>query len=125
MPLSHSGPRRLDVGPDGIVWIPEFAGGALTRLDPATGRFERFALPVKDAAPYIARVDARTGHVWVGTGAADAVFRFDPSSREFTAYPLPTRGALVRHLVIASNGDVWLAYGASPGGRARVARLRP
>lgn len=125
MPLAHSGPRRLDVGPDGVVWIPEFAGGALTRLDPATGEFRRFPLPVADAAPYIARVNARTGDVWIGTGAADAVFRFHPESATFDVFPLPTRGALVRHMAVAPDGAVWLAYGASPGGRARVARLRP
>ena len=125
MPVAHSGPRRLDVAPDGSVWIPEFAAGALVRLDPAAGTFERFPLPVPDAAPYVARLDPRSGDVWVGTGAADAVFRFRPATGTFDAYPLPTRGALVRHLVVAPAGDVWLAYGASPGGPARIARLRP
>jgi hypothetical protein len=32
---------------------------------------------------------------------------------------------MVRHLAFdARNGDVWLAYGASPGIAARVARVR-
>jgi streptogramin lyase len=81
---------------------------------------------VKDALPYVARVNPRDGRVWIGTGAADAVLAFDPRSETFTIYPLPTRGATVRHLVIdATRGDVWLAYGASPALHpARVARLR-
>ena len=50
---------------------------------------------------------------------------FDPATRQFTTYPLPTRGALVRHLDIdESNGDLWAAYGASPGVPSKVARLR-
>jgi streptogramin lyase len=106
------------------LWIPEYAGGRLTRLDPATGRFTHWELPVKDAAPYVVRVDRQRGDVWIGTGAADAVFRFDPRTARFMTYELPTRGALVRHLDIdARTGAVWAAYGASPGVAARVARI--
>ena len=36
MPTSYSGPRRPDVGADGILWIPEYSGDKLTRFDPAT-----------------------------------------------------------------------------------------
>ena len=44
---------------------------------------------------------------------------------EFETFPLPSRGALVRHLAVDPNsGAVWLAYGASPGIPARVARVR-
>jgi streptogramin lyase len=126
MPTPFAGPRRLDVGADGIVWIPEYANGALARLDPATGRIEEMPLPIPDATPYIARVDGRTGHVWIATGAADAVLRFDPATRSFDTFPLPTRGALIRHMDIDErNGDVWVAYGASPGIPSKVARLRP
>jgi len=125
MPTPVAGPRRLDIGPDGIVWIPEYAASALARLDPATGAIEEIRLPVADAAPYIARVDPRTGAVWIGTGAADAIMRFDPATRRFDTFPLPTRGAMIRHMAIdPRNGDVWAAYGASPGIASKIARLR-
>ena len=79
---------------------------------------------MRDAAPYVVRVDHRRGDLWIGTGAADAVFRFDPRTEQFTTYALPTRGALVRHLDIDERtGAVWVAYGASPGVAARVARI--
>lgn len=120
-----AGPRRLDVGPDGIVWIPEYAASALARLDPATGTIEEFPLPIANAAPYVARVDPRSGAIWIGTGAADAILRFDPATRRFDTFPLPTRGAMIRHMAIdPRNGDVWAAYGASPGIPSKVARLR-
>ena len=77
---------------------------------------EEIPLPIKDAAPYVARVDSTTNTVWIGTGAADAVFAYDMASRQFTTYGLPTDGALVRHMwVDPRRGDVWLAYGESPG----------
>ena len=125
MPMPASGPRRFDVAPDGTVWIPAYGAGSLLRLDPATGTFRKIELPVRDAAPYVARVDAEGG-VWIGTGAADALFRYDPAGDRFETYPLPTRGAVVRHISIdRRNGDVWLAYGESPGkASARIARFR-
>ena len=130
LPTAVSGPRRLDVDARGVVWIPAYGAGFLVRLDPAAPparRFEEIALPIRDAAPYIARVHPRTGVVWIGTGTADAVFAYDPGTRRFDYYPLPSRGANVRHLAFdARSDDVWLAYGESPGkNTARIARLRP
>ena len=130
MPTTASGPRRLDVDQHGVVWIPTYGAGHLVRLDPsadAASRFEEIPLPIKDAAPYIARVHPRTGTIWIGTGTADAVFAYHPRERRFDYYPLPSRGALVRHLTFdPRSNDVWLAYGESPGkGPARIARLRP
>lgn len=126
LPTPFSGPRRHDVAPDGIVWIPAYATGALVRFDPETDEFEEIALPVKDALPYVVRVDADRDRVWVGTGAADEVFAYRPAAREWERYPLPSRGALVRHLAVdPGTGDVWLAYGEAPGKiPARIARVR-
>jgi streptogramin lyase len=126
MPLPVSGPRRPDFDADGRFWIPEYAGNALTRFDPDTETFERYPLPVRDALPYVVRIDRTRGRIWIGTGAADAVFMFDPRTEEFTLYPLPSSGALIRHIDINdATGEVWLAYGASPGIPARIARLTP
>jgi virginiamycin B lyase len=123
MPTPHSGPRRFDVDAKGVLWIPAYSANLLVRLDPATGKFTEIRLPVKDALPYVARVDPRDGAIWIGTGAADALLRYDPRSRRFETFPLPSRGALVRHLAVdPESGAVWLAYGASPGIPARVAR---
>jgi streptogramin lyase len=124
MPTPHSGPRRFDVDSKGVLWIPAYSANLLVRLEPATGRFKEVPLPLKDAVPYVTRVDPRDGAIWIGTAAADALLRYEPGSGEFETFPLPSRGALVRHLAVdAKNGAVWLAYGASPGIPARVARV--
>jgi streptogramin lyase len=125
MPVPISAPRRLDVAKNGLVWIPAYASNALYKLDAATRRFTRYDMPETDAIPYIARVNERTGQIWIGTSGADAVYSFDPTTGRFTAYRLPERGAVIRHLTFdPRNNDVWLAYGASPGIAARIARLR-
>ena len=124
LPMPHSGPRRFDIAPDGTLWIPTYGYGALARMDPRSGRIMHYQLPSYDAAPYIARVNRRTGEIWVATGAADAVFRFDPVKVRWAEFPLPTRGALVRSMEIEPRtGAVWLAYGASPGIPNKIARL--
>ncbi len=126
LPTPHSGPRRFDVDAQGILWIPAYAANRLVRLDPATGRFTEIELPVRDALPYVVRVDPRGGALWIGTAAADALLRYHPARGTFDVYPLPSRGALVRHLAVdPKNGAVWLAYGASPGIAARIARVIP
>lgn len=126
MPVPASGPRRLDVDANGVVWIPTYAGNELVRFDPRTQRFERIALPVRDALPYVVRVDPSNGIVWIGTAAADAVFSYDPRRHAFRSYPLPSRGAMIRHMAVnPRTHEVWLAYGASPGIPARIARLVP
>jgi virginiamycin B lyase len=125
MPTSFSGPRRFDIDRRGVLWIPAYATNELVRFDPASGVFRRFPLPIKDAVPYVVRIDHGTGVVWIGTSAADAVLSFEPRTGGFTVYPLPSQGALVRHLAIdPRTHDVWVAYGAAPGIAARVARIR-
>ncbi len=125
MPVSHSGPRRLDLDRQGRVWIPAYAANELVRLDPATGEFRRYVLPIPDAVPYVVRIDQVTSRIWIGTGAADAIVAFDPAGERFTVYPLPSRGALVRHLAIdPRTHDLWVAYGAAPGPLpSRIARV--
>jgi streptogramin lyase len=125
MPTPASGPRRFDIDNSGVLWIPSYGAGNLVRFDPRSRMMEEIPLPIKDAAPYVVRVDSTTNVVWIGTGAADAVFAYDMASRRFTTYGLPTNGALVRHMwVDPRRGDVWLAYGESPGKNpSRVARL--
>jgi virginiamycin B lyase len=126
MPTSYSGPRRFDIDARGVLWIPAYATNELVRYDPASDAFRRFVLPIRDAVPYVVRVDPGNGIVWIGTSAADAVLSFDPRTSLFTVYELPSKGALVRHLAIdPRTHQVWVAYGASPGIAARVARLQP
>ena len=126
MPTPYSGPRRFDIDTAGTLWIPAYSAGTLVRFEPRTGAFREYPLPIRDALPYVVRIDHGTGTVWIGTGAADALLAFTPGTGAFKAVRLPSRGALVRHLAIdPRNHDVWLAYGESPGKLpARIARFR-
>lgn len=125
LPTAHAGPRRLDVSPDGTVWIPEYAAGRLARFDPASERFEEIPFPTADALPYVARVDPAAGTVWVGTAASNTLGRWDHRNGCWIELPLPHPAALVRHLAIDPlTGDVWGSYAPSPSLRPAVFRVQ-
>ena len=126
MPTTVSGPRRPDVAPDGRIWIPEYAAGKLAVFDPETEQFTEYDFPIRDALPYVVRIDQNRGTVWIGTGGADAMVSFQPDTEEWTVYPLPTRTALIRHIDInEETGEVWGAYGDSPAVHPKIVRIQP
>ena len=105
--------------------IPEYAAGSLAMFDPETERFTEYDLPIRDALPYVIRVDRARDRIWIASSPAEIIFRFDPSSHRFDVFPMPTRGALIRHIDIDETaGDVWGSYGAFPSrGVNKVFRL--
>lgn len=129
MPEADMGPRRFDIDSSGVLWVPAYAANQVLRVEPRSdgpARIERFPLPIPNLLPYVVRMDRGRGGLWIGTGAGDVVLHFAPTTRTFTTYALPDTGAIIRHLTVEPrSGDVWLAYGASPGIAARVVRLRP
>jgi len=125
MPAPNSGPRRPGVAPDGVLWIPEFNTGHVTRFDPATRTFERVDLGNPTLGAYDVEVSQTNGDVWV-TGSLDAsLIRLEPDSGAVSRVPLPTPPAYSRHIAIDSvTGDVWTAYSSLPAANPRVARIQ-
>jgi virginiamycin B lyase len=125
MPTANSGPRRPGIGPDGSVWIPEYAAGKLARFDPETESFEEFDPGLSSLGPYDVAVDQRTGEVWLSGTQNSTILRFDPGTRRFLEYPWPTRPGYVRHLAVdPETGDVWSAYSAFPEDDPKLVRLQ-
>jgi virginiamycin B lyase len=117
-------PYDLRVAPDGTVWGTELHGNRIFGFDPRTGRFRTFTLPTPHSGPRRVDFDAR-GVLWIPEYAAGKLAHFDPKTERFEVYPLPTRGALIRHIdVDARTGDLWAAYGASPGIPPKIVRIR-
>jgi two-component system sensor histidine kinase ChiS len=84
--LSNDDVMAIYREPSGIVWIGTFGGG-LNRLDPATGKTERFTtgnsgLP-NDAL--LGVLPDSDGHLWLSTNGRGLV-EFDPKTRTFLAY---------------------------------------
>ena len=125
MPEFDSGPRRLALGLDGTIWIPEWNTGYLTGFDPKTNKFTRHKIGAGTIGLYDTEVDPRSGVVWITGSLSSAVYRFDPRSGKIDTIPLPTAPAFMRHIAVdPKNGDVWTTYAQIPASTPKVVRIR-
>jgi streptogramin lyase len=126
-PLYGKGPRRLraDRNPNGrYVWVAEYFGGRLARIDIHTKAVKEYKLPgaYRYSMPYEPVVD-KNGMVWLALANSDYQAKFDPSTEQFTFYPLPTRAHNARNIDVDNKPavpEVWVPYEA--GGK--VARIQ-
>lgn len=115
-----SAPRRLSADQKGnTVWVPNWAGETLARIDIHTLKVTYYPLPVH-GHPYNTRVD-NAHNVWTDVPMADVILKFEPKTERWTVYPLPSRGCGSRHLGMdPTRGDMWLPCDQS----SRVARFQ-
>jgi cysteine-rich repeat protein len=104
------GPRRLRVGPDGMVWVPGYGSGKIARFDPSNESWKVYTLPIEPLGydlTYAMAVDWSTGDVWLTGSNSDTMIRFRPDSEEFTVFPLPTAADFTREIEFDDEGNVW------------------
>lgn len=104
MPTTWSGPRRFDMmrtGSCGFLVLGQPTGA----VGPRTDRLTVFDIPLKDAVPYVVRVDHGSRQLWIGTSAGDALLRCDPAAKP---------GRSIRCQVVGRSSGIW------PSTRARM-----
>jgi streptogramin lyase len=93
----------------GYVWVVENAVNQIARIDPKTGQFEEFPLPVKD--PVARKMGADwDGNLWVGLHGAGELLKVDYKTLKMTEFTPPSADAGVyladpdmkNHLIWAS-----------------------
>ncbi len=112
LPNRGSMPRRIAITSDDVVWYTDYGRGYLGRLDPNTGKITEYPTPSgagPDAQPYA--ITTVGNIVWyVESGVVpNMVVRFDPATSRFQSWPIPSGGGVVRHMVTAPDGSMWLA----------------
>ncbi len=112
-------PRRLGADKAAhVVWVPNYLGLNLARIDTQTGAITYVPMPIP-ATPYFVTVDQHHD-VWMNTLSDDAVFRYRPATQEWAIFSLPSLGCDSRHVSLdEARGDVWIACARS----ARVGRF--
>ncbi|HEY8552717.1 MAG TPA: SMP-30/gluconolactonase/LRE family protein [Thermaerobacter sp.] len=73
------------------VWVIQFQGNRLGRLDPATGRVRTYALPLPDH-PWPSTWDLdrdADGRLWTVSPRTGTVYRFDPRKEAWASFALP------------------------------------
>jgi streptogramin lyase len=128
------GPRRLRFAKDGTLWIPDFGGGKLIRLDTRLMTYKSYKIPTlakgEVEAPYAVAVDPNTQEVWITPNMSDRMFRFLPKEERFIVYSLPARGTYLRDLIFTPEGLVCGANNPVPitvleGGMGEILCLDP
>src|SRR5512134_1316837 len=126
-PGSH--PHDVAPAPDGSVWYTAQRGGALGRLDPATGRTRHIPLG-KGSSPHGVIVGP-DGAPWVTDSGLNAIVRVDPKTEAVRLYPLPTGGedANLNTAAFDKKGTLWFTgqkgiYGRLDPATGRVSVFR-
>ncbi len=107
-------PRRLGADKHGTsVWVPNYLGRNLARIDVATKQITYYRLPL-NVHPYFAKVD-KNHVVWMNSQSDDRVLSFDSKTKRWTIYRLPINGCESRNISVDDrHGDVWVpCYRAS------------
>ncbi len=113
-------PRRLgaDRGGD-TVWVPNYLGMNLARIDIRTHEVTYHALPI-NGNPYFVVVD-KDHNVWANLLSDDRVVKLDPATGAWTIYQLPSIGCETRNIAVDDiRGDIWVPCART----SRVARLQ-
>lgn len=104
-------PRRLAATPDGRLYYTDYARGYLGRLDPLTGAVQEWMSPGgARSAPYGITATA-DGVVWYSESGVqpNTLVRFDPATEAMQKWTIPSGGGVVRHMVAAPDGRLYLA----------------
>lgn len=112
-PLWHKGPRRMGADKRGDkLWVAEFYGNQLLRIDINTKEIKEYLFPHPDYTPYDAWAD-KNHMVWICLMNSDRIVKFNPFTEKFTEYPLPSVGTESRMIRVDDSTTpptVWVAY---------------
>lgn len=105
---SGSRPRRMAIGPDGMLWVTAYGDGRLIKVDPQAQRIVKtYPMPAgAGGGPYAVTVDG-AGRVWANEINTDTVALFDPVGETFRVLQLPSKNAGIRKAVIDAQGHYW------------------
>jgi streptogramin lyase len=123
LPSIHSGPRRLSIDDQDILYVPLYGSGQLIEYDTKAGKqIGIYDLPDRASAPYAVTWDPKRRVVWIPTSNGDVIYKFDPKDKSFSVLPLPRPGAFLRMLVVDPESGVLITSYAnivehSPGPR--------
>jgi cytochrome c len=97
LPSPTSGPRRISMSDDGVLYLALYGAGQLAAYDTrARKMIGIYDLPDRASAPYSTTWDPKRKVVWITTSNADAIYRFDPTAKSFSVLPLPRERAFLR-----------------------------
>ncbi len=116
-------PRRIAVTADDTIYYTDYARGYLGRVTLTPWNVEEFKSPGGERSRPYAITATSDGAIWYSESGVEpnTIVRFDPKTATFQTWPIPSGGGVVRHMVTAPNGDLWIACsGVDRIGRVRI-----
>ena len=101
-------PRRLGADKTGrTVWVPNWWGSNLAKIDIRTHEVTYYKLPINAHAYFVVVADDHM--VWTNLMSDDRVAKFNPETEEWTLFRLPVNGCESRNIAYDNlRGDVWV-----------------
>ena len=112
--LLQQAPRRLSGDKKGNVWVANWWGNNVAKIDSRSHKVTHYYYPLPGHFPgiYDTVVD-KDGMVWMNLMDTDRVAKFDPNTEKWTEYPLPTLGTETRFVAVDNHKtpvEVWVPY---------------
>ena len=99
-------PRDPSVDPQGRIWFVGQEGNYVARLDPRTGRFDRYEID-PGTHPHTVNVDA-DGDAWYAGNRNGMIGRINGKTGAITRYPMPDPAAKDPHTItFDAKGNLW------------------
>lgn len=103
------------------VWVPNFYGNTLLRIDSRTKALKYYPVPYPGMTPYEAAVDSQH-NVWITFQNSDEMGRFNPETGIWTMYSYPSKGMAQRQNHMLERDGV-LQFVSASGLSHRVGRM--
>ncbi len=103
--------RRLTLAPDGSIYYTDYARGYLGQFVPATAKFEEWPSPGGRSSKPYGIAAAKDGVIWYSESGVEpnTLVSFDPAAKVFSSTAIPSGGGVVRNMVAAGAGELYLA----------------
>jgi streptogramin lyase len=121
-------PHSLVIAPDGVIYLTDSIGAAITAFDPATRKFENFEVEDGALYPHTVRMDKKE-IVWFTIAFSNQVGRFDTKTKNMKVITLPESpslsipGTSIPYGIAVSpeDGGIWYTKLASD----KIGRIDP
>lgn len=107
LPTKASAPDGLVLSPHGEIFITEFFGNKIARLDPRRKTTEEFQIPTAESWPTALALDSQ-GNLWFNENKGNKIGRLSPSGI-INEYLIPTANARPTGMAIDAHDRVWFA----------------
>lgn len=103
--LKH--PHSIAFDSKSNIYVGYILGSALSMWNRETKKMSTYVIPTENSFPYGVVTD-KYDNVWIAEFHGSKIAKFDPQTKKFTEYQPPTHPALIRRLIVGSDGvTIW------------------